>query len=218
MREPSSSAAVIRVFVVDDHPMVRSGIAAMLRAGDDLLMVGEADSGAQAAELAGMANADVVLMDLLMPQMDGIEAARLLLRRSPNAKVIMMTSRASTAEVRRASEAGARGYLLKTASARELVAAIRNVHRGLGLLVPETDAGTGPGARSPAPGADLTVRERQVLEAIVRGLSNQAIAEEAGVSVPTVKFHITNILSKLHVESRTQAVLQALRHKIVAAP
>jgi two-component system, NarL family, response regulator LiaR len=218
MRPPASAAAPIRVFVVDDHPVARSGVAAMLRTADDLLMVGETDSGARAAELAGMARADVVLMDLLMPQVDGVEAAALLLRRSPQVRVIMMTSCASVAEAQRAIDAGASGYLLKTASAHELVEAVRAVHQGRSRLAPELDGALGAGTRLPAPGADLTARERQVLEAMVRGLANQQIADETEVTLPTVKFHITNILSKLHVESRTQAVLQALRFRIVDSP
>jgi two-component system, NarL family, response regulator LiaR len=205
----------IRVFVVDDHPMIRSGIAAMLRTGPDLVLVGEADSGASAVELAGAAQADVVLMDLMMPHMDGIEAAAMLLRRHPAIKVVMMTGQASTAEVQRATTAGASGYMLKTASARELVDAIRSVHAGFSLLAPAlADTSTGdPHARSLA--AELTAREIQVLGAMVRGLSNQQIADEIAVALPTVKFHISNILSKLHVGSRTQAVLSALRHKLV---
>ena len=210
-----SGGRAIRVFVVDDHPMIRSGIAAMLRTGTDLLLVGEADSGAMAVELAGAARADVVLMDLLMPNMDGIEASTMLLRRNPTIKVIMLTGSASASEVQRAITAGAAGYMLKTASARELVATIRSVNAGFSTFAPAlTDALTGD-ARAPSPGADLTTRERQVLCAMVRGMSNQQLADYISIALPTVKFHISNILSKLHVESRTQAVLLALRHKIV---
>jgi len=215
MNQEPSVAAAIRVFVVDDHPMIRSGIAAMLRAGPELVLAGEAGSGAAAVELAGAARADVVLMDLMMPSMDGIEAAAMLLRRNPSIKVIMMTGSAAAAEVQRATIAGASGYMLKTASAHELVAAIRSVKAGFSLLAPEIDDAPGGESRAPSLGAELTARELQVLGAMVRGLSNQQIADEIAVSLSTVKFHISNLLSKLHVDSRTQAVLLALQHKLV---
>ena len=195
--------------------MIRSGIAAMLRTGSDLQLAGEADSGAMAVELAGAARTDVVLMDLSMPNMDGIEAATMLLRRNPAIKVIMMTGNASASEVQRAVTAGAAGYMLKTASARELVDAIRSVNAGFTMFAPELTEAPAGDSRSSSLSADLTAREKQVLGAMVRGLSNQLIADEIFVSLPTVKFHISNILSKLHASSRTQAVLLALRHKLV---
>jgi two-component system, NarL family, response regulator LiaR len=215
MIQETTAASTIRVFVVDDHPMIRSGIAAMLRTGSDLQLAGEADSGAMAVELAGAARADVVLMDLAMPNMDGIEASTMLLRRNPAIRIIMMTGSASASEVQRAVTAGAAGYMLKTASARELVDAIRSVNAGFKIFAPELTEALGNDPRAPSPGAELTAREKQVLAAMVRGLSNQQIADEIFVSLPTVKFHISNILSKLHASSRTQAVLVALRHKLV---
>lgn len=211
-------ASTIRVFVVDDHPMIRSGIAAMLHTGPDLVLVGEADSGAAAVELAGAARADVVLMDLMMPNLDGVDAAAMLLHRNPSIKVIMMTGSASAAEVQRAVAVGASGYMLKTASARELVAAVRSVHAGFDTFDPALAGASSDDPRAPLSGEALTARERQVLGAMVGGLSNQQIADEILVSLPTVKFHISNILSKLHVGSRTQAVLLALRHKLVEPP
>lgn len=215
MNHETSAGPLIRVFVVDDHPMIRSGIAAMLRTGADLLLAGEADSGAMAVQLAGAARADVVLMDLVMPNMDGIEATTMLRHRSPAIKVIMMTGSASAAEVQRAVAAGAAGYMLKTASACELVTAVRSVSAGISMFSPALAEALPGDSRVPFPGSDLTARERQVLGAMVRGLSNQQIAHELLVSMSTVKFHISNILSKLHVESRTQAVLLALRSGIV---
>lgn len=211
----------IRVFVVDDHPMIRSGLAAMIDGEADFHRVGEASHGADAVRmipaLAPELQPDVVLMDLLMPQMDGIEAMTLLRPRLPATRFVILTSLTEPAEVQRALAAGAAGYLTKTASAQELVNVIRSAHGGRRVLSPEATEALISASHQPSPGADLTQRERELLALMARGLSNQDISAELGIALPTVKFHITNILGKLGAANRTEAVLTALRHRLVPA-
>jgi two-component system, NarL family, response regulator LiaR len=207
----------IRVFVVDDHPMVRSGLAAAIGAQPDFEFVGDAADGQDALQRVPPLLPDVVLMDISMPLLDGISATDQLRRTLPSTKFIMLTSSAEPNEVRRALAAGASGYLLKNASAVELAALIRDAHAGRRVLAPEITEAMVTAALQPAPGADLTPRERELLALVARGLNNQEIAAELSLALPTVKFHITNILSKLHVENRTEAVVKALKHKIVPA-
>lgn len=204
----------IRVFVVDDHPMIRTGLAAMIDAEPDFERVGEAGSGQDALRLIPLAAPHVVLMDLVMPQMDGIAAIEALRKQLPSARFLILTSLVEPGEVQRAIKAGACGYLLKNASAMELVAVIRNAFAGRRVLAPEVTDAMIAASQQPAPGGDLTQREREILALMTRGLNNQEIAAELSVAVPTVKFHITNILSKLHVDNRTEAVLKALKHKL----
>lgn len=208
----------IRVFVVDDHPMVRTGLAAMIRAEADLELVGEAADGREAIERVPAAAPHVVLMDLVMPRVDGIAAIAALRPSLPQTRFVVLTSLVDPAEVDRAIDAGATGYVLKNASAHDLVAVVRAAHSGRRTLAPEvTDALIAQRQQRP-PGADLTQRERELLALMARGLNNQEIAARLAIAVPTVKFHITNILGKLQVDNRTEAVLTALKHKLVPAP
>jgi NarL family two-component system response regulator LiaR len=205
----------IRVFVVDDHPMVRAGLAAMIAAESDFERAGEAANGQDAVRLIPLATPHVVLMDLVMPQMDGIAVVSILHKILPSTKFIMLTSLVDAGEIRRAINAGASGYLLKTASSQELVSVIRAAVTGRRVLSAEATDALVAESQSHRPGGDLTQRERELLGLMARGLNNQEIAAELAIAVPTVKFHITNILSKLHVDNRTEAVLTALKHKLV---
>lgn len=207
----------IRVFIVDDHPMIRAGLVGMIAGESDFTCVGEAGHGADAVRMVPALQPDVVLMDLLMPQMDGIEAIRQLRPLAPSTRFLILTSLTEPGEVQRALAAGAVGYLTKTASAHELVNTIRAAHAGRRVLSPEATEALISVSQNTTPGADLTQRERELLAHMARGLSNQDISEQLGIALPTVKFHITNILSKLGVGNRTEAVLLALRHKLVPA-
>jgi NarL family two-component system response regulator LiaR len=206
----------IRVLLVDDHDMVRRGLAVFLRAFDDLLMVGEAEHGAEALQRCEALRPDVVLMDLIMPTMDGATATRLIREQFPDTQVIALTSFQEEGLVQRALQAGAIGYLLKNVSADELAAAIRAAHAGRPTLAPEATRDLiRAGGLSQAPGHDLTSREREVLGLMVQGLSNTAIAERLVVRSSTIKFHVSRILSKLGVTGRTEAVALALKHHLV---
>lgn len=209
-------ASSIRVMLVDDHPMVRRGLATFLKVFDDLELAGEAASGEAALQLCAQVRPDVVLMDMVMPDMDGATATRNLRRQFPMVQVIVLTSFKEEKLVRDALQAGAISYLLKDVSANELARAIRAAHAGRGTLSSEAaqtliHAATQP----PAPGHDLTERERTVLALLVEGLNNTQIAKKLGVSPSTIKSHVSNILSKLGVASRTEAVALAVRHQIV---
>ncbi len=209
------AAAKIRVFVVDDHPMVRTGLAAVIGAQSDLDLVGMAEDGHEALRLIPGLQPDVVLMDISMPHLDGIAAMSQLRQAMPSTKFVMLTSSGEPIEVRRALTAGASGYLLKNASAADLARMIRSAHAGQRVLAPEVAEAMISATLEHAPGADLTPRERELLALMTRGLNNQEIAAELSVALPTVKFHITNILAKLHVDNRTEAVIKAFKHKIV---
>jgi NarL family two-component system response regulator LiaR len=206
----------IRVIIVDDHAVVRSGLSAFLMVYDDLDFVGEAASGEEAIRLCKKLCPDVVLMDLVMPGMDGAEATQAIREECPDIQVIALTSFKEDDLVQRTLKAGAIGYLLKNVSANELVSAIRAAHAGKPTLAPEAahvliQASQGP----PSIGSDLTAREHEILALMVSGLSNPEIAEQLVVSRSTVKFHVSSILSKLGVSSRTQAVTLALQNKLV---
>ena len=159
---------------------------------------------------------DVVLMDLVMPRMDGVDCIRALRPLLPKTKFVILTSLLDPAQVRRAMDAGACGYLLKNASSQELVTVIQMAQRGHRVLAPEVTDALVASQKEAAPGSDLTQRERALLALMVRGQSNQQISNELTIAMPTVKFHVTNILAKLHADNRTEAVLVALRHKLVA--
>ena len=206
----------IRVLLVDDHAVVRSGLGAFLLAFDDLELVGEAGSGEEAVRRCEQLEPDVVLMDLVMPGMDGATATRAIRERCPQVQVIALTSFKEEELVQGALKAGAIGYLLKNISADELATAIRAAHAGRPTLAPEaTQALIHSARRPPGPGFDLTEREREVLVLMVKGLNNPEIAERLVVSRSTVKFHVSNILSKLGATSRTEAVSLALQHDLV---
>jgi len=206
----------IRVLVVDDHTMVRRGLATFLKAFDDLELAGEAASGQAALELSAQLQPDVVLMDMVMPDMDGAAVTRLLRSQSPSIRVIALTSFVEEILVQSALQAGAIGYLLKDVSADELAQAIRAAHAGRVTLAPEAaQAMVHAASQAPSPGLDLTERERAVLALMVEGLNNTQIAAKLNVSPSTVKSHVSNILSKLGAASRTEAVTLALRNRLI---
>lgn len=206
----------IRVMLVDDHAMVRRGLATFLKAFDDLELAGEADSGESALELCAKILPDVILMDLMMPEMDGATATRNIRTQFPEVQVVALTSFKEQEMVQNALEAGAIGYLLKDVSANELARAIRAAHSGRATLSPEAaQALVNAANQPPAPGHDLTEREHVVLALMVEGLNNTQIAERLVVSPSTIKTHVSNILSKLGVASRTEAVALALRSGLV---
>ena len=207
---------VIRVMIVDDHAVVRSGLAAFLTVFDDLRLVGEASSGAEALQMCRKTAVDVVLMDLMMPEMDGAEATRLIRQACPGVQVIALTSFREENLVQGALQAGAISYLLKNVTTGELAAAIRAAHAGRPTLAPEATAALIHAAtRAPDPEYDLTPRELEVLALLVQGLNNPAIAEELIISRSTVKFHVSSILSKLGVNGRTEAVALAIQENLV---
>ena len=203
----------IKVLIADDHTVVRKGIRALLETEPGIEVVGEARDGEDALHKALALKPDVVLMDLVMPVMDGVQATRALKEKLPGAKVLVLTSFAEDRRIVAAIEAGAAGYLLKDSSPEDLVRAIREVHRGESSLHPAVAqrlisrlrGGEEP-KREP-----LTERETKVLSLIARGLSNREIAKALSISEPTVRTHVSNILRKLSLKSRTQAALYALR-------
>ncbi len=205
----------ISLFIADDHPMIRAGLAAMIAAESDLQQVGEAANGQDAVAMIPALRPDVVLMDLMMPKLDGIAAIAQLHPLLPATRFLILTSLVEPGEIRRAIAAGASGYLLKNASSQELVSVIRSTHAGRRVMAPEATDAMIAAAQRPSPGADLTPRERELLALMTRGMANQQIANQLGLALPTVKFHITNILAKLAADNRTEAVLVALKHKLV---
>jgi two-component system, NarL family, response regulator LiaR len=205
----------IRVLIVDDHAVVRSGLATFLQAFEDFELVGEAGDGSEAVRLCAQISPDVVLMDLLMPEMDGIAATRAIHEHHPEVRVIALTSFQDQDRVQAALDAGALGYLLKNVSAEELARAIRSARAGRHTLAPEaTQALIHAATRPPEPGHDLTPREREVLALMVKGLNNAEIAKRLVVNRSTAKFHVSNILTKLGAASRTEAVALALTHHL----
>ncbi len=211
-----SSSPPIRVMLVDDHAMVRRGLATFLKVFDDLELVGEAGDGETAVSLCRQILPDVVLMDMLMPDVDGVTATRLIRQQFPSVQVIALTSFKEEALVQSALRAGAIGYLLKDVSAQELAQAIRAAHAGRGTLSPEVVQSMTHAAGQPSsPDYSLTEREQEVLVLLVAGLNNNEIATKLVVSPSTIKSHVSNILAKLDVTSRTEAAALAVRHGLV---
>lgn len=210
------SSDTIRVLIVDDHAVVRSGLSDFLMVYDDLELVGEAVNGRNAVELSARVQPDVVLMDMVMPEMDGAAATKAIRERCPDIQVIALTSFREEELVNAALKAGAIGYLLKNVTADELAAAIRAAVAGRPTLAPEaTLALMHTATAPPPPGFDLTEREREVLGLMTNGLNNGQIAEKLTVSLSTVKYHVSNIISKLGATNRTEAATLALQHRLV---
>ena len=215
-----SGSDPIRVFIADDHAIVRKGIRAVLEIVPDIDVVGEAENGREAVAQVEALRPDVILMDLVMPEMDGIEAIRRIQDRWPEARILVLTTFAGEDKIFPAVKAGALGYHLKDSRPEELVQAIRQVHRGESSLHPiiarkVLDELSHPSDRPPTPDP-LTPREVEVLQLVAQGLENWEIAERLVISEATVRTHVSNITGKLHVASRTQAALYALREGIAS--
>ncbi|OCA80918.1 response regulator transcription factor [Pseudobacillus wudalianchiensis] len=209
---------MIRVLLVDDHEMVRIGVSAYLMAQPDIQVEAEAEDGEKAVSAALELKPDIILMDLVMPKMDGIEATKRIVEKWPEAKIIIVTSFLDDEKVYPALEAGAVSYILKTSKASAIAEAIRKTYEGEPVLEPEV---TGKMMKRMRQGQtvplheELTEREREVLLLIAQGKSNQEIADELYISLKTVKTHVSNILSKLEVNDRTQAVIYAFQNRLV---
>ena len=207
----------IRVLLVDDHAVVRSGLSKFLMVNKDLELVAEASYGAEAIQLAALHKPDVILMDLMMPGVDGISATREIHQKYPQIKVIALTSFSEQNMVQGALQAGAAGYLQKNVTAVELANAIRSAYAGRMTLSPEAAQALANSVIQPQiAGNALTERERDVLKCMVAGMNNNEIAENLIVSLGTVKFHISNIFQKLGVDSRVEAVKAAIEQKLVS--
>jgi NarL family two-component system response regulator LiaR len=209
----------IRILITDDHAIVREGLRALIGVKPDMELAGEAADGEEAVVKARSLRPDVILMDLVMPRKSGIEAIGEIKRENPGARILVLTSFAEDDQVLSAIKAGALGYLLKDSSPQELVEAIRCVYRGESSLHPAVARklilGFGHQRNAKPDVVALTEREMEVLKLVARGLSNQAVAEQLHIGEGTVRFHVSNILSKLQLENRTQAVLYALREGLV---
>jgi two-component system, NarL family, response regulator LiaR len=206
----------IRVVIADDHALVRSGLQGILSLYDDIQLVAQADSGAQAVSLCEQTTPDVVLMDLVMPGMDGAAATAEILRRCPGCRVLALTSFSDEELIKATLRAGATGYLMKNVSGDQLAAAIRSASMGKPTLAPEAAEALMHAVTSGGPtGSDLTRRERQVLALMAEGLTNAEIADRLVISLSTAKTHVSSIISKLGVSSRTEAATVAVRHRIV---
>jgi len=212
----NSSSQPIRVMLVDDHLMVRKGLSTIMKVFDNLQLVGEADNGASAIKLCAEVLPDVILMDMVMPGMDGAAATRAIRQQFPQVQIIALTSFKEGDMIKNALEAGAIAYLLKDVSADDLVRAIRAAHAGRATLSPEAAQSLVEAAsQPPMPGLDLTEREREVLALMVEGLNNTQIAGRMTVSPSTIKSHVSHVLAKLGVASRTEAVTLALRNNMI---
>jgi NarL family two-component system response regulator LiaR len=210
-----SSLERIRVMIVDDHRMVREGLKTFLSTSDDLEVVGEAADGAEAVESCAHLRPDVVLMDVVMPVMDGATATRLIREQCPATQVIALTSFVDEDVVKRTLDAGAISYLLKDAKADRLVDAIRDACRGRGTIDGQAMEAV---MHHDAVGKDLTAREREVLALLAEGLSNKEIAERLYLSAGTVRLHVSNVLAKLGAPNRTSAAILAVKHGLADAP
>ena len=209
---------MIKLLIVDDHEMVRLGLTSYFSILKDIEVIGEAENGADGVKMALSMNPDVILMDLVMDVMDGIEATKVILKEWPEAKILILTSFIDDQKVYPALEAGASGYLLKTSSASEIAEAIRRTYSGEEIIEEEVskkmkeDELSGDRRNLHQ---DLTNREMEVLHLIADGLSNQEIADKLFITLKTVKTHVSNILSKLEVSDRTQATIYAFKHNMI---
>ena len=206
----------IRVMLIDDHEMVRLGLKSYLNLQPDVEVVAEAGDGEEGLIKALEVKPDVVVMDLVMPKMTGVEATLALLKEWPQAQIVILTSYLDNEKIYPVLEAGARGYMLKTSSADEILSAIRKVARGEYAIETEVEKKVEHHKRYPDLHEDLTAREREILTLLAKGYDNQRIADESFISLKTVKTHVSNILSKLEVSDRTQAVVYAFQHGLVA--
>jgi NarL family two-component system response regulator LiaR len=205
----------IKLVIVDDHAVVRSGLSKFLKVNKDFQLVAEASDGKEAVQMVSLHKPDVVLMDLMMPEVDGVEATREIHQKYPDVKVIALTSFSEQNMVQGALQAGAIGYLQKNVTAAELADAIRSACAGRMTLSAEATQALAQSVAQPQiPGNQLTDRERDVLKCMVAGLNNQEIADQLVISLGTVKFHISNIFQKLAVDSRVEAVKAALEQKL----
>ena len=205
---------MIRILLVDDHPVVRHGLRGMLDAEADLTVIGEASSGPEGLSVAAAERPDIVLMDLRMPDGDGVSATEQILARVPGVRVMVLTTYESDRDILRAIEAGACGYLLKDASPAELADAVRAAHRGETVLAPSVASTLVRQVRKPAPPA-LSAREAEVLRLVARGLTNADIGKRLFISEATVKTHLLRVFNKLDVADRTAAVTTAMRHGLL---
>ncbi|MFD1413565.1 response regulator [Oceanobacillus jeddahense] len=209
---------MINVLFVDDHEMVRIGVSAYLSSQPDIEVVAEADDGTQAIDLALELRPDIILMDLVMKEMDGIEATKKIIESWPEAKIIIVTSFLDDEKVYPALEAGATSYMLKTSKASEIAKAIRATYEGQSILEPEVTGKIMNRMRTKEETAlheQLTEREKEILLLMAKGKANQEIADELFIALKTVKVHVSNILGKLEVQDRTQAVIYAFQNKLV---
>lgn len=209
---------MIKVLFVDDHEMVRIGISSYLSTQPDIEVIAEADDGKAAVEKALQLRPDIILMDLVMNDMDGIEATKLIIDKWPEAKIIVVTSFLDDEKVYPALEAGATSYMLKTSKASEIAEAIRSTYSGQSILEPEVAGKLMTQMREKDKKSlheTLTERELEILLMLAEGKTNQEIAEELYIAIKTVKVHVSNILSKLQVSDRTQAVIYAFKNKLI---
>lgn len=206
----------IRVLITDNHAMVRNGLMMFLQSYTDIELVGEASNGYEAVMMCNTLHPDIVLMDLLMPEMDGVTATSTIVQAHPNIRVIALTSFNEDQLIYEALKAGIVAYLLKDCTADELVAAIRNAHAGKTTIAPDIMQAVLRVADNPATREyHLSERERDVLKLVVRGFSNRQIAANLTLSESTIKFHVSNILAKLGIATRAEAVALAIQHKLV---
>ncbi|CAM4053945.1 LuxR family transcriptional regulator [Streptococcus penaeicida] len=205
----------ITVILVDDHEMVRLGLKSFLNMQKDISVIAEAATGRQGVDMALELKPDVVVMDLVMPELGGVEATLEILQKWPEAKILVLTSYLDNEKIYPVIEAGAKGYMLKTNSAAEILNAIRKVSKGQLAIETEVDKKIKAHDQHPDLHEELTAREYDILYLLAKGYDNQTIADELFISLKTVKTHVSNILAKLEVDDRTQAVVYAFRHHLV---
>ncbi len=212
----SRAAATIRVVVIDDHPVFRKGVRALLEGNADIAVVGEAGTGADAVALAASVHPDVVIMDLMLPDMSGLEATQQIHAQSPETRILVLTSHAESDALVPALKAGAMGYVLKSETRVELVNVIRTITQGQPLVPVEFTSSLVSAIVAKNSDLDaLTSREMDVLKLIARGLNNTEVASRLNIGEGTVKTHVSSLLNKLHLTDRTQAALYALKHALV---